>query len=121
VLVVDDEEAVRRLCLEYVERHLGVHGMGAANGEEALRIFAERADEISVVLLDLTMPQLDGVATFRRLKDVRPDVRVILMSGYDERDATERFTHEGLAGFLQKPFLADELVDKIAKLAGRPA
>ena len=121
VLVVDDEEAVRRLCLEYVERHLGVHGIGAANGEEALRIFAERADEISVVLLDLTMPQLDGVATFRRLKDVRPDVRVILMSGYDERDATERFTHEGLAGFLQKPFLAHELVDKIAKLAGRPA
>jgi CheY-like chemotaxis protein len=115
VLVVDDEEAVRQLCLKFI-RHLGFQGIGAANGEEALALFQQHADEIACVLLDLTMPRLDGARTFAEMKRLRPDVRVILSSGYNEQDAIQRFNEEGLAGFIQKPYRLQELKDKIMEV-----
>ena len=73
-----------------------------------------RIDEIVVVLLDLTMPHLDGEETFRELRRLRPDVRVILSSGYNEQETTDRFAGKGLAGFLQKPYGLRPLGEKIA-------
>jgi PAS domain S-box-containing protein len=108
VLVVDDEEAVRVLC-ENCVRRLGFRVLSAADGEEALAVFARHADEIVCVLLDLTMPRLDGASTFRRLKQLRPEVRVILSSGYDELDVSQRYSQEGIAGFIQKPYLLKDL------------
>jgi PAS domain S-box-containing protein len=108
VLVVDDEEAVRKLCATCVRR-LGFQVLSAADGEEAVELFEKHADEITCVLLDLTMPRLDGVSTFRRLKLLRPDVKVLLSSGYDKLDVTQRFTSEGVAGFIQKPYLLQDL------------
>ena len=119
ILVVDDEETVRDLCMEYVER-LGYRAIGASDGETALRLFEAHRDEIECVLLDLTMPQLNGVSTFRELKRLRPDVKVILCSGYDEQDATRRFTQKGLAGFLQKPYLLRQMEEEISKALGHP-
>jgi DNA-binding NtrC family response regulator len=63
---------------------------------------------------------MDGVTTFRRMKGLRPDVRVILSTGYDELDVTRRFSEEGFAGFLQKPFLLEELEAKIGELPAPP-
>jgi PAS domain S-box-containing protein len=114
ILVVDDDDAVRRLCLVFVER-LGHIGLEAAHGEDALAIFKQRPDQIDCVLLDLTMPRMDGLRTFRALRAIRPDVPVILSSGYSEQDATHRFDGEGLTGFIQKPF---RLADFKSALAG---
>jgi PAS domain S-box-containing protein len=108
VLVVDDEEAVRTFCETCLKR-LGFRVLSAADGEEALEVFIRHAEEIACVLLDLTMPRLDGVSTFRRLKQLRPGVRVLLSSGYDELDVSQRFTSEGVAGFIQKPYVLQDL------------
>jgi PAS domain S-box-containing protein len=103
VLVADDEDMVRDLCKSMIER-LGYKVMTACDGEEAVKIFRENASEIVCVILDLTMPRLDGMAAFDELRHIKADVKVILSSGYDEREATERFTGKGLAGFIKKPY-----------------
>ena len=66
------------------------------------------------VLLDLTMPRMDGVEAFREMRLRRPEVPVLLMSGYNEQDAIQRFTGKGLAGFVRKPFETKSLAEKIA-------
>src|SRR5262249_7505126 len=82
ILVVDDEEIVRRTASVTLDTH-GYRVFLAANGQEAVDLFAGMADEISLVLLDLTMPVMSGEATLRRLRAIRPDVPVILSSGYN--------------------------------------
>ena len=112
VLVVDDEEAVREVCAALVQT-LGFQPITAADGEEGLRLFERHADEIDCVLLDLTMPRMHGISAFREMKRLRPDIPVILCSGYNEQEATKQFTNEGLAGFLQKPYTLEDLKNKI--------
>ncbi len=112
LLVVDDEEEVRELAMEFAGE-LGLKPLAASNGEEALTLFREHQDEIACVLLDLTMPKMDGAETFTRLREIRPDVRVILSSGYDEQEVIQRHAITGLAGFIQKPYRLDQLREKI--------
>ena len=112
VLVVDDEEVVRDVCATFVQT-LGFHAITAADGEEGLRLFMRHTDEIGCVLLDLTMPRMDGISAFREMKRLRPDIPVILCSGYDEQEAMGHFTNEGLTGFLQKPYSLEDLKSKI--------
>jgi PAS domain S-box-containing protein len=108
VLVVDDEEMVRATAGRMLQS-LGFTVVTANNGREAVERFRSAPAEIRAVLLDLTMPQLDGEGAFRELRLMRPDVRVILMSGFNEQEAIHRFIGKGLAGFLQKPFRLDSL------------
>ncbi len=112
VLVVDDEEAIRNLCAAFVRR-LGYQVLTAADGEEALALFEQHQPGIVCVLLDLTMPRMDGVTAFKHLKRLDPRVKVILCSGYNEQEATQRFTREGLAGFIQKPYRLKALTEKL--------
>ncbi len=115
VLIVDDEPAVRSFVSAALER-AGYAVETANDGAEALTKFSERPDDYGVVLLDLTMPVMDGEEAFRELRRLRPGVRVLLSSGYTEQEATSRFAGRGLAGFLQKPYRARELVDKVQEL-----
>jgi nitrogen-specific signal transduction histidine kinase len=103
VLVVDDEPGVRRTASRLIQS-LGYETIGAANGEEGLEQFRRCADRLSVVLLDLTMPRLDGEATFVEMRKIRASVPVIMMSGYSERLTPERYKANPPAGFLPKPF-----------------
>ena len=103
ILVADDEDMVRDLCKSMIER-LGYKVITACDGEEAVKIFRENASEIVCVILDLTMPRLDGMAAFDELRHIKADVKVILSSGYDEQETTERFIGKGLAGFIKKPY-----------------
>jgi two-component system, cell cycle sensor histidine kinase and response regulator CckA len=112
VLVVDDDETVREVTQRILER-MGFAIEQAASGREAVDLYAAHGGEIDLVLLDMTMPHMDGEATFRELRRVDPKVRVLLMSGYSEADATERFSGTGLAGFIQKPFRVPELLGRI--------
>ncbi len=107
-LIADDEEPVRAAADEIL-RTLGFTSALAHDGRDAVEIFRAAPHRFSLVLLDLTMPHKGGEAAFAEIQRMRGDVRVILMSGFDERDATARFAGKGLASFLQKPFSADDL------------
>jgi len=117
VLVVDDEEVVRTLAERMIEQ-AGFSVLAASGGREAIRLFREHQHEVSCVLLDLTMPDLDGAETFVELRRIRADVRVVLSSGYSEEVATQRFAGEGLAGFIQKPYQHDTLIAQIQVALG---
>jgi PAS domain S-box-containing protein len=119
VLVVDDEASVRRVASEVLSR-AGFQVTLAAEGEEALEIVRARTATFDAVLLDMTMPRLSGVETFRVLRELCPSLRVVLTSGYSEEDAAERFDSDGLAGFIQKPFLPQALVRAMSEAVGRP-
>jgi PAS domain S-box-containing protein len=112
VLVIDDENIVRRSAKTVLERY-GYEVVLAENGKEGLELYRVFAGRVKVVLLDMTMPVMGGEETFRALKTINPDVRVILSSGYNEAEAVRRFTGKGLAGFLQKPYSAATLTEKI--------
>ena len=108
ILVVDDEESVRMLAKRMLNK-LGHEVALACDGVEALDEFERGPEGIDLVVLDMTMPRMDGQETFRRLRAVNPEVRVVLSSGYNEQDATNRFAGKGLAGFIQKPYTLEEL------------
>jgi CheY-like chemotaxis protein len=109
VLVVDDDDVVRSLTQQMLEE-AGFAVLTAADGRQALDLFRESSDVIDVVLLDMTMPHMDGETTFGRLLQLRDDVPVIISSGYSTQEAMSRFSGPRPAGFLQKPYRLDELV-----------
>ncbi len=121
VLVVDDEDFIRSLAAQLLTR-LGFSVLTAANGREAVQLVHEQGDRINLVLLDLTMPQLDGLETFRELQRIRPGLPVILSSGYSESEAAERFAGFPLAAFIAKPYGEEELTSVVRRvLEGRTA
>jgi two-component system, cell cycle sensor histidine kinase and response regulator CckA len=103
VLVVDDEPTVRSVATSLLHT-LGFTATVAEDGRAGIEAFRRQPDAFTLALMDLTMPHYDGVQTFGLMRRVRPEVRVILMSGFNEQDAIAHFTGKGLAGFLQKPF-----------------
>jgi two-component system, cell cycle sensor histidine kinase and response regulator CckA len=117
-LVVDDDQGVREAASRLLE-FFGFSVLQAVDGRHGTEVFRLHASEIVVVILDMTMPEMNGEETFREIRRVRSDVPVILTSGYNEIEATRRFTAKGLAGFLQKPFTPKELSQKLA-LALKP-
>ncbi len=112
ILIVDDEEIVRHVTKMMLEK-VGFTVLMAQDGREALEVFHRYADEIVLVLLDLTMPHLDGEETFRELLHIRPDVKTILSSGYNEQVLTDRFAGKGLAAFIQKPYSPNQLTERV--------
>ncbi len=108
VLVIDDEESIRALT-QHMLKGMGFDVATACDGREGVEVFRSMADKNPLVLLDLTMPHLDGAAAFAQLRRLREDVRVILMSGYNEHSLATQFAGKGLAGFIQKPFRLHEL------------
>ncbi len=109
VLVVDDEPAVRALACEVLQR-AGATVFSAVDGHDGLRQFEAHSTEIRIVLLDLTMPGLDGGEVFQRMIQLDPGVKVILCSGYDEQDVNSKCGPIPPAGFLRKPFTSTELI-----------
>ena len=108
VLVVDDDETVRAVAQQMLERS-GFSVLTARDGAEGVSVYRANARQIELVLVDLTMPSLSGEEAFRAMRQVRPDVRVVLMSGYSSHELATRLGAEGLAGFIQKPFRVEEL------------
>ncbi|OPL19962.1 MAG: hypothetical protein AVO35_00455 [Candidatus Aegiribacteria sp. MLS_C] len=115
VMLVDDEPSVREVGRSMLERK-GYRVLLASDGREALQIFREHHDEIDCVILDLTMPHLDGDQTFREMRKIDAGVKVIISSGYNKQDVTRRFVGKGLAGFIQKPYRLSELHSRIQEV-----
>jgi signal transduction histidine kinase/CheY-like chemotaxis protein len=116
-LVADDEAGVRSLAAILL-RGLGFRTLQAADGAEALEQARREGPGLRLVLLDLSMPRLDGEQALPELRRLLPEATVILMSGYSEREVSERFVGRGVAAFLQKPFTRDDLVRKVREALG---
>jgi DNA-binding NtrC family response regulator len=113
-LVVEDEESVRAVAASMLRR-MGFEVLTAPDGQAGLALYGEHCARSPLVLMDLTMPHLDGRATVRELQRSYPGARVLLMSGYTEATALDGLVGKGVLGFIQKPFQFDELEVVIAQ------
>jgi signal transduction histidine kinase len=112
-LIVDDEAPVLRVASEMLKR-AGFTVESAGGGEEALALAGRPGAAFDVVLLDMTMPKMNGAETFKRLQVLQPGLPVVLMSGFSREEAVSRFGLEGLSGFVQKPFSPVGLIKTIS-------
>jgi PAS domain S-box-containing protein len=103
LLLVDDEKSVLKTCRKMAEL-IGFKVITARDGIEALAKYRDHQDEIDVVILDVTMPNMDGFTTMNELYTIRPDVKVILASGYNEDELSERIINNPPSGFVRKPY-----------------
>lgn len=119
VLVVDDDAHVRALAHRVLER-LHYDATEVSDGVEALDFLRADPTQVDAVLLDMTMPRMNGEDTLRGIRALAPWMPVILMSGHDEREVTPRLLEHGLGGYLQKPFTVDALASMFARVVGPP-
>jgi two-component system cell cycle sensor histidine kinase/response regulator CckA len=112
ILVVDDEEIVCKMVKRVLERY-GYTVILAEDGQSGIDVLRARKNDISLVLLDMTMPVMSGEEAFRQIRMISPDVQVLLSSGYNEVEAIRRFTNKGLAGFIEKPYTSAALARKV--------
>ncbi len=115
VLVVEDEPIIR-LILERMLGRLGYEVHLAENGEVGVKEFTARRGAISVVLLDVVMPGMGGLETFRRLREIDPTVAVIVSSGFSTEGETRQMLDEGAVGYIQKPYQLDDLAEALRKV-----
>jgi PAS domain S-box-containing protein len=108
-LVADDEEAVRNITTALLER-LGFRVITSADGVETVDLYTEHAGEISLLLMDLNMPRLNGIEATLRIRHVNPQVPVLFMSGYPREQVMERFGQQPHTDFIRKPFQTGELL-----------
>jgi CheY-like chemotaxis protein len=108
VLVVDDNPRVLGAVSQLVGA-LGYSVLTAGSGQEALRIYGENHTRIHCVLLDLTMPDMDGIETMNGLRAINANAKVVLSSGYGEPSVRHRLTRHAPTRFLQKPFVEEDL------------
>ena len=115
ILLVDDEQ----MALILVQRILSEAGydvITAQSGFECLDLFRQRPYSFHLVLLDLTMPFMDGEETFQRLREIRADVPVVLCTGFVQQERLDRLMNAGLLGFLRKPLAPDEIVSFVRSM-----
>jgi signal transduction histidine kinase len=112
ILVIDDEDVVRHAARAALE-HYGFTVFEASDGQDGADLFSRLHDRVSVVLVDLTMPRMDGRAVWEYIRRVRPDMRVVISSGFDESEAMRQFGSDPDLLFIQKPYTAATLIDKM--------
>lgn len=119
VLVVDDEETAR-LAASMMLKKCSFEVLTAADGHSAVEVFQQHAGEIVLVLLDMTMPEMDGVEALRRMQSIRQDVRAILSSGYAQEALDADLEGARFAGFMQKPYQMADLLAKVREVLNPP-
>jgi two-component system cell cycle sensor histidine kinase/response regulator CckA len=115
ILVVDDEMAIREITKASLEAY-NYQAITASNGIEAVAIYAEHHDRISVVLTDMMMPSMDGPTTIRTLQKINPDVKIIAVSGLASSDKMVQSAGTGVKTFLSKPYTTQELLESIEQV-----
>ena len=115
VLLIDDEKMILDVGVELLEE-LGYTVQSAMSGQEAIDIFKEDRNKIDLVIMDMIMPEMGGGETFDRLKEIDPDVKVLLSSGYSINGQATKILRRGCDGFIQKPFNMNQLAEKVQKI-----
>jgi two-component system cell cycle sensor histidine kinase/response regulator CckA len=119
ILLVDDEEIIRELGIDILEDR-GYRVFSASEGREAVRIYRERIRVIDLVILDVMMPGIGGKETYRLLRAINPQVKVLLSSGYSTNGEVGEILKQGVSGFVQKPYREEELAAKIREVLDTP-
>ena len=109
VLVIDDELPVRDAVTDILDLE-GLPVLTAPDGRSGIDLYRQRQADIGLILLDLSMPGLNGEETFRELRQINAHVRVLLSSGYSRDEVAARFAGQREVGFIQKPYDAEQLV-----------
>ncbi len=117
VLLVDDEEIIREVGQSLLEG-MGYRVFLAEDGEQALEVYSRCRKQIALIILDMLMPRMGGKETLVRLKEKYPDVRVLISSGFHQEGTLYELEKLGAVGFLQKPYLRQELCQAVAKAIG---
>jgi PAS domain S-box-containing protein len=122
ILVIDDEALVRDVCDDLLSS-IGYSVLTASDGEAGVRLFREAHDRIDLVLLDMVLPRMDGPAVFEQLRRIRPDVRVVLCSGFNPGGyaGIDVLIAAGALGFVQKPFTIQSISTAITAALARGA
>src|SRR5688500_7194640 len=115
ILVVDDEESIREITRGTLET-FGYKVLTASDGTEALALYADRKNEIAVVLTDMVMPFMDGPATIRALQRMNPNIRIIAASGFATGQHGADASLEGIRIFLNKPYTAEKMLRALAEV-----
>jgi two-component system, cell cycle sensor histidine kinase and response regulator CckA len=118
ILIIDDEDVVRRAARATLE-HFGYTVFEASDGQDGADLFSRLHDRISCVLLDLTMPRMDGHDVWKYIRRIRPDMRIVISSGFDEGEARKQFSDAPGLEFIQKPYTATALGRKIGSVVDR--
>ncbi len=116
ILIVDDEKNIR-LTLSQALESLAVETDAASNGEEALQKLGKK--EFGLILLDIRMPGMDGMEVLRRVREIRPDIRVIMITAYGTIESAVEAMKLGAVDFLQKPFDPDEVRELVSRVMDR--
>ncbi len=117
VLLVDDEALIRKSTRRIFER-IGYQVHVAEDGQRAIQILQQHRDKIDLIVLDMIMPIMDGPATFRVARDIRPDIPIILCSGYSKDDSATELLKNDNVGFVQKPFSVGEISSRMSQILG---
>jgi len=115
ILVIDDEEIIRNVARDILHE-LGYDTILASSGKEGVKIYADKKDFIDLVILDMIMPEMEGKETFKKLKEINPDVKILISSGYNQDSLPEQVMDSGEAGFIQKPYNINEIAEIIKEV-----
>jgi two-component system cell cycle sensor histidine kinase/response regulator CckA len=120
VLIVEDEEHIR-IVFHDALHDIGVPVVGAPSGEAGVELYRRHKDDVSLVVLDLSLPGMSGEETFKQLQAINPNVKVVVSSGFPHEDVTKKFGGTGVAGYLQKPYNWVTLTETMGKFLGGDA
>ena len=115
ILIVDDEQMIIDVGKEMLNQ-LGYKVLTATGGIEALDVYRRNQDSIDLLVLDMIMPDMEGGITYGKIKDLNPNVKVLLASGYSIDGRASEIMKQGCNGFIQKPFNMKELSYKIRNI-----
>ncbi|MEE9402721.1 MAG: PAS domain S-box protein, partial [Desulfobacteria bacterium] len=118
VLLVDDEDTIREVGQELLEA-MGYRVLMASDGKEAIELYKKDRNDIDMVLLDMVMPNMGGGDAYDRIKEINPDIKVLLSSGFSIDGEATQILERGCNGFIQKPFTMKELSTKIRGILGK--
>jgi len=118
VLLVDDEEIVLDIGRDLLEA-MGCRVIIARDGREAIELYQKNQDNIDIVILDMIMPNISGSHTYDRMKEINPDIKVLLSSGYSIDGQATDILNRGCSGFIQKPFTINELSAAIRQILAK--
>jgi PAS domain S-box-containing protein len=112
ILVVEDDENTREAVCEILKA-LNYHAMPAANGAEALQMFERRQDEIALVISDMVMPEMTGSKLYMKLREMKPDIKMVIITGYPFEEQDRELLSQGIVSWIQKPFVMEQIATAI--------
>jgi two-component system, cell cycle sensor histidine kinase and response regulator CckA len=115
VLLIDDEHMIVEVGREILGI-LGYNVLTAGSGEKGIEVYRQNKEQIQIIILDMVMPSMGGAETYYRIKEINPDIRFLLSSGYSVDKEASKILDGGRNGFIQKPFTIDQLSEKIEKI-----